>query len=335
MQTALQPEISDMTDTVPITLNDAGSAWWQALPTQATSHPEATDATTSTACRSATKRPMDTKQAPRSQDVIELLERDRTTMGALPRAIRQARTDLVDSLPPTPPLKHDWKDFIYTDGSVITSSGKSEPIFPAIGAGVYIPRTETYIPVHCFQDNDKSHPACVNTINRAELAAIEVAVDEALAQTNTGLEIHIATDSLSSIFQVRRANTRPQDMNEHRHFNVITSIAEKIGSSGCTIHLWKVRSHIGIVGNEIADELAVGVSKGKISHVAPGTDRYDTPSNDRSDMYWLYTEHEIEHHDNGPTVGAKKAQVAYVPMPNMAEALKKHVHGLRKLGRAN
>ncbi len=30
------------------------------------------------------------------------------------------------------------------------------------------------------------------------------------------------------------------------------------------VHLWKVKSHIGVVGNEIADNIAKGVAKGEI-----------------------------------------------------------------------
>ena len=171
----------------------------------------------------------------------------------------------------------------------------------------------------------------MNTINRAELAAIDVALKTALENTVAEPDVHIATDSLASIYQVRRANTRPQDIREHRHLNIINSIADAIGSHTGVVHLWKVRSHIGIVGNEIADETAVAVSRGaadkkEISH-------YSTPSNNRSDMYWLYEEVEIEP-DNGPTTAHVQAEAQHVftPLPNLADALKARTHKLRKLG---
>ena len=124
-------------------------------------------------------------------------------------------------------------------------------------------------------------------------------------------------------------------MKKHRHLNIITRIADNISSAGCTVHLWKVRSHIGIVGNEIADDIAVGMSTGKIDHQAADTERYDTPSNNRNNMYWVYTEQEIVPKENEPPENKNEPQTAYVPMANMTEALKDHVHRLRKLGNSN
>jgi ribonuclease HI len=121
------------------------------------------------------------------------------------------------------------------------------------------------VAVDCQFESEPGAPACVNTINRAELAAIRVAVTIGLKNCeNTGdTEVHIATDSLASIFQVHRATTRPQDMREHRHLTLIQDIISLITDSIYTVHFRKVKRHIGIVGNEIADVTAVAVSKGR------------------------------------------------------------------------
>jgi ribonuclease HI len=73
---------------------------------------------------------------------------------------------------------------------------------------------------------------------------------------------HIATDSLSTLYQVKKVVHQPQDMNEHRHLLLHKRIAQLILQRGQPIHISKVKSHIGIVGNEISDELATSVAKG-------------------------------------------------------------------------
>ena len=83
---------------------------------------------------------------------------------------------------------------IYTDGSVMPEESRIEP---GIGAAVYIPahpekgRQARTIAVDCKYKNDPQKPACVNTINRAELAAIKVAVDVALSEAYSGSETEV------------------------------------------------------------------------------------------------------------------------------------------------
>jgi len=62
---------------------------------------------------------------------------------------------------------------------------------------------------------DPRHAPECNTINRAELAAIAVAVEI------EGVDV-IATDSLASIYQIWKALTRPHDLGEHRHATLPT-----------------------------------------------------------------------------------------------------------------
>jgi ribonuclease HI len=170
---------------------------------------------------------------------------------------------------------------------------------------------ETTIPIDC--STPERH---VDTINRAELAAISVALDQAAAQhtadsptdANTERVVNIASDSLGSIRQVFKANTRPQALQEHRHLSLITSIADKVASHAGTIHLWKVKSHLGIVGNEHADCAAGQVAKGEL----PQTQilQFTQPSNDRDNMAWPHTEHMIESNE-----------IRMTPLANMRETL--------------
>jgi exonuclease III/ribonuclease HI len=347
IQTSLEPSASN-TGSSPshaseLRLNDEGAAWWTSPPSPTTMQPR-TDCTKLVPTPGFKKRPQDTKQRPRSRDLASLMSQDPRALGALSRAVRAATRAMALAVTPAAPLRFNWRDFIYTDGSVLANR---QDVSPGIGAGVYIPdnlrlkRHEAAIAVSCFQDSDDQQPACVNTINRAELAAIDVALKEAMQQTDSPPEIHIATDSLASIYQVRRANTRPQDMKEHRHLNIIENIARAISSSTSIVHLWKVRSHIGIVGNEIADETAVAVSNGQV----PDEDlsSYDTTSNNRDRMYWIYqakpkTQQSQDNNGDpqGPQATKKQEQEpTYLPMANMADALKAHIHKLRKMGSAN
>ena len=86
-----------------------------------------------------------------------------------------------------------------------------------------------------------------NTISRADLAAIAAAVIHGYS--------HIATDSLTSLHQIKKELSHP---NLHRHHiqDVLQSIAKSIRQSPSPIYFFKVKSHAGIIGNEHADALA-------------------------------------------------------------------------------
>ncbi|KAJ9519192.1 hypothetical protein QJQ45_017850 [Haematococcus lacustris] len=132
----------------------------------------------------------------------------------------------------------EWATLAYTDGSCIKTSGAAPA---SVGAGVYIPETNVLITVAL--DDPES-----NTINKAELTAIHAAL--------TAGAKRIATDSLCSIYQIRRALANPMSLITHRHNDILTAIATLIIDSPVTIHFYKVRAHSGIIGNEGADALA-------------------------------------------------------------------------------
>ena len=89
-----------------------------------------------------------------------------------------------------------------------------------------------------------------NTIGRAELAAI--------AARLTHEHTHIATDSLTSLHQIRKQMLYPE---KHRHHNVQGDIIRFFSHtirnySQSHIFLYKVKFHAKIAGNECADALA-------------------------------------------------------------------------------
>jgi hypothetical protein len=346
IQASLEPLASNndggLSNTSGIQLHDERAAWWTTPPSLIAALPR-------TACTQIThtpgfkKKPQDNKQRPRTMGLPSLMGQDPHAPGALSRAARAASRAIAIAVTPATPLRYDWRDFVYTDGSVLADK---EDVFPGIGAGVYIPenhrlkRQEAAIAVNCYQDSGGYQPTCVNTINRAELAAIDIAIQETLRGTDSPSEIHIATDSLASIHQVRRANTRPQDMKEHRHLNIIEDIAREVSSSTSIVHLWKVRSHIGIVGNEIADETAAAVSHGQV--LCEDLTQYNKPSNNRDCMYWIYeekpkkqqTQDSNGRRQHGEDTQKLEQDPVCIPMANMADALKAHIHKSRNLGSA-
>ena len=178
-------------------------------------------------------------------------------------------------LPATPPLRYDWTSFAYTDGSHIKQAAGRKNI-PKLGAAVYLPPTALHpegqsIPIlpHCAD-------AVANTINRAELIALYTALRHDCTV--------IATDSLVSIYQIRKQIHRPQDHSLHLHQHLLQAIADCIVNSPNPIHLVKVKSHIGIVGNEEANDLAQLVALGDLPEESCLT--CTIPSHNRTNLYW-------------------------------------------------
>eukprot|EP00775_Hariotina_reticulata_P002296 gene2296-biopygen3834 len=204
------------------------------------------------------------------------------------------------------------------DGSVISGKGNGEEreaSGPGIGAAVHIPanaqaaRDAMTVAISCEYRDDDELKTVVNTINRAELAAIKIALEVAPQEllgalpadagrkepasgregqpsfntiTNNGTThssssvLNIATDSLASMYQIWKWITRPQDLREHRHASILHDICRIVEASPVPIHIWKVKSHIGIVGNEKADRAAVKVATGEFYEYEQSEQTYNT-----------------------------------------------------------
>ncbi|KAJ9506815.1 hypothetical protein QJQ45_030420 [Haematococcus lacustris] len=192
----------------------------------------------------------------------------------------------------------EWATLAYTDGSCIKTSGAAPA---SVGAGVYIPETNVLITVTL--DDPES-----NTINKAELTAIHAAL--------TAGAKRIATDSLCSIYQIRRALANPMSLITHRHNDILTAIATLIIDSPVTIQFYKVRAHSGIIGNEGADALA--------KHAALHPELANTPA------YRPTTRKETNTWLNNEADGDTP-----VPLPDCRQSVRAHMHCKHKLGLAN
>jgi ribonuclease HI len=244
-----------------------------------------------------------------------------------------------------PALKHDWTHFVYTDGSVLANGGGENA--PGIGAAAHLPaghsrrrqrtRRAVTVAVDCIERNDPMDRTCVNTINRAELSAICVALEELAdraSSRSTDRGVHICTDSLGAIYQVAKVVARPQDLREHRHHLLLHRIRDAIEKSSVPIHLWKVKSHIGIVGNERADSTAKAVANGNTADFCEEElCTFLAPSHDRLERYWPHSEEEVEVVDN--KTGTRSYQTVYTPMSSLHDALDSHVHPICNLGLSN
>ncbi|KAJ9512615.1 hypothetical protein QJQ45_018876 [Haematococcus lacustris] len=192
----------------------------------------------------------------------------------------------------------EWATIAYTDGSCIKTSGAAPA---SVGAGVYIPENNVLITAAL---ND---PAS-NTINRAELTAIHAALKAGAKR--------IATDSLCSLYQIRRALANPMSLITHKHNDILTAIATLIIDSPATIHFYKVRAHSGIIGNEGADALA--------KHAALHPELANTPA------YSPTTRNETKNWLSNAADGDSPA-----PLPDCRHSVRAHMHRKHKLGLAN
>ena len=136
---------------------------------------------------------------------------------------------------------------------------------------------------------------------------------------------NIATDSLTSMFQIRKQRRHPQDQTDHLHRLLLEEAARMIEKSNEKVTLYKVKGHSCLVGNEKADEIwcPVGVAKGHIPEER--CQEVAAPSNDRGAKYWPYRIHVR------PRTGCKIRR----PLVDLKNSLKLKCHEHCKLGMAN
>jgi exonuclease III/ribonuclease HI len=161
-------------------------------------------------------------------------------------AVLPTHEQLRGMYPATQELLLDWRKLAYTDGSrteVQEPNSNEETIHT--GAAVYIPDEDGSGTEGKTVKIKPGPPGYTNTINRAEL----VAIAEGLQMGRT----MIATDSLGSMRNIWRVVTSPQDLREHKHRDLLIHIRDLLQGVDGVVHLYKVKSHTGVVGNELAD----------------------------------------------------------------------------------
>ena len=241
-------------------------------------------------------------------------------------------TQLATALPTAPPLRYNWKNYAYTDGSYKQTSHKASPIdaecdAPGIGAGVYFPPQaaneddERGVPIVPAGD---SHPQ--NTINRAELVGI-------LAALRHGAHM-IATDSLSSMYQIKKMLRRPQDLLNHQHCELIKEIVTEIVNRGLRTTLHKVKGHASIIGNEKADAIAKAAT-GDTSDYEE-CEKYESPSNNRLTQYWP---HKTQWDNRWSRTNGQRTLIDRFkrvnPLTDLHDSVRHYCHQKSRFGMAN
>ena len=200
----------------------------------------------------------------------------------------------------------NWKSITYTDGSAMQDAISKQLI---LGAGIFTPTTDTG-----YSDTITINPGGNSptlTINRAELAAVLVAVQKGHTE--------IATDSASSLFQIRKLLLNLMAVLHHLHRELLKDIVNLIQSSPSPVTFYKVKSHSGIIGNEGAGHLAHKEAVNQTSDVSllPATDPF-------YELSWLSVPNKVGSH-------AEELRV----LTNLQDKLKHHMHAHHYLGEAN
>ncbi len=150
------------------------------------------------------------------------------------------------------PLKWRAEQIIYTDGSVRDTG---EPEFYRSGTGVYRPPSDAGPCIQLCINPIGDRYGVANTIQRAEM----VGVKHALSVAHTHSKRIIATDSLCAMYMISKHLRCPSLHKESKHLGILDAAVKAIAESlraGQHIQIIKVKSHIGIKGNEEADRLA-------------------------------------------------------------------------------
>ena len=159
---------------------------------------------------------------------------------------------LPDSCLEPKPLKWQADQIIYTDGSIRDTR---EPGYYRSGTGVYRPASDVGPSVQLCIDPIGRQYGVGNTIQRAEC----VGIHQALSVPHCHHERVIATDSLCAIYMLSKHLRCPSLHRESTHLGILEAAVQAMAESlreGQDIRIIKVKSHIGIKGNEEAGRLA-------------------------------------------------------------------------------
>lgn len=200
--------------------------------------------------------------------------------------------------------KYDPNSMIYTVGSHQQETNLT-------GSGVYGWKDGSEVHTRI----KPSKPSPVHTIIRAELSAMLFALDYWCEQE----DLVMATDSACAMQTVREHLQGPES---HRYHKLFQAICDKIllhAQERQHTSLVKVKSHIGIRGNELADDLAVKATK------EWDTDLSEHHTEPFNDMVWVTK-----------LLYAKNGKVNVTPyLADLQDSLRKAIHNKQHLGQAN
>ena len=196
-----------------------------------------------------------------------------------------------------PPLRrhlaHDPRVWVYTDGSRSEASS-------TLGAAVVHLETNTFVRLACTGKEE------CNTVFRAEL----VGIHEAICHFSERERLYVLSDCASAIQAVDAAVRRPHERGYHHHRPLLHAIAQGIlerDRSGKHTVIHKVRAHVGIEGNELADWHAKFAAKHPL-----GTEEFPVKAHTLGaaparPCYWLFYEPGVPSPQTADSVGKAPA----------------------------
>ena len=161
-----------------------------------------------------------------------------------------------------------------------------------------------------------------NTITRAESAGI-------LAALQYGSDV--ATDSAAVMYQLRNMIMRPMTMQRHRNKRMLEAIIEAAMQRDGPVHIYKVKAHTGVHGNEHADEAAKRAAQ-LLGEGGGGNGRLltcqVTPDPPCSQLLWP-----VHTRDSDANNGSEQSAPDWVA--TLSAPLKTALHGKHRLGHSN
>ena len=150
-----------------------------------------------------------------------------------------------------------------------------------------------------------------------------VALTKAGKSSHSHTNMTILTDSLTSLHLIRKAMRSPMQIAGHKHEDLLDAIVDALihrSDAQLSTHIGKVRAHIGIHGNEMADQGANQACDNNAMHAA----HVDVGSDPYGNRYWpTYTETT----GTAPNITNRARYVQ-----NLHADLKRKVHEYCKLG---
>jgi ribonuclease HI len=175
---------------------------------------------------------------------------------------------------------------IYTDGSVVkatTSEGHERNL---LGAAAYDAATDT-----AWHVDPKGGTTGCQTIMRCELSGIWHGLRMRHGTERDSMPLVLFTDSLTSLFAIRRMMLRPETLELCIHKDLLLRITQELrrrAEAGWHTQLVKVKAHSGVPGNERADKEATAAGagfKGPLYN-GPGPLHSEKADNDPRTGYW-------------------------------------------------
>ena len=151
--------------------------------------------------------------------------------------------DTVQLLTGPRDLRFSHGALVFTDGSKSTGG--------ALGCGVYSELTD-----ECHSTKPEGHNLQLNTVPSAELIAMLLGTDSHPPTS----DLNLFVDSSTAMWLTHMAIHRPERTRLKKHKGILTHLVAAISCRtilhGSKVSIFKVRSHIGVAGNEQADAAA-------------------------------------------------------------------------------